>query len=150
MRPLLKSAKLNPVSYDIRGPLLREAMLLERRGHQVIKLNIGNPAPYGFQTPAEMSQAMIDTLDEAQGYCDARGLLSARRAVLSEYRRQGIEEISLDDIFMGNGVSELIMLSMQALLNDGDEVLIPAPDSYELPLFFENLEIHSLGHKQLK
>ena len=122
------SSALDHVSYDIRGPLLRKAQNIEQQGHQVIKLNIGNPAPFGFDAPSEMLQDLIKNLPQAQGYCDAKGLFSARKAVVHYTQRLKIPHISIDDVYMGNGVSELIMMSMQALLNSGDEVLIPSPD----------------------
>ena len=122
-----KSSKLDSVCYDIRGPVLAAAQELERQGHQVLKLNIGNPAPFGFDCPAEIIQDIATNLLNAQGYSDSRGLFPARKAIMQYYQTLGISA-SVDDIYMGNGVSELVMLSMQAMLNDGDEVLIPSPD----------------------
>ena len=128
LSPFTRSNTLDDISYDIRGPLLRKAQKIEQQGHQVIKLNIGNPAPFGFDAPSEMLQDLIQNLPQAQGYCDAKGLFAARKAVMHYSQRLQIPNVSIDEIFMGNGVSELIMMSMQALLNQGDEVLIPAPD----------------------
>ena len=128
MSSLQKSQRLHQVSYDIRGPLLQMAQQMENHGHHIIKMNIGNPAPYRFNTPDEMLQDVISNLSQAQGYCDAKGLFVARKAVMHYTQQCGVRGISTDDIYMGNGVSELIQISMQALLNPGDEVLIPAPD----------------------
>lgn len=124
---VIQSAKLANVCYEIRGPVLEEAMRLEAAGHRILKLNTGNPAPFGFECPPEILEDMIRNVGEAHGYGDAKGLLSARRAVMQHYQTQGIE-LSVEDIYLGNGVSELIQMSMQALLDDGDEVLVPAPD----------------------
>ncbi|MEH6627874.1 MAG: pyridoxal phosphate-dependent aminotransferase [Motiliproteus sp.] len=123
-----KSNKLINVCYDIRGPVLEEAKRLEEEGLRIIKLNIGNPAPFGFDAPEEIIQDMIHNLPSAQGYCDSKGLFAARKAVMHECQRRNIENVTIDDIYLGNGVSELIMMSMQALINDCDEMLIPAPD----------------------
>ena len=123
-----KSKKLNNVCYDIRGPVLQEAKRLEEQGANIIKLNIGNPAPFGFDAPEEIIQDVIHNLPSAQGYCDAKGLFSARKAIMQESQRQGIANVTAEDIYIGNGVSELIVMSMQGLLNDSDEMLIPAPD----------------------
>lgn len=123
-----KSSKLNNVCYDIRGPVLQEAKRLEEEGHQILKLNIGNPAPWGFNAPEEIVQDVIYNLPSAQGYCDSKGLFSARKAVMQECQRKRIQNVSIEDIYIGNGVSELIVMSMQGLLNDNDEILIPAPD----------------------
>ena len=128
MHNYLASNTLNAVSYDIRGPLLREAERLENEGRSVIRLNIGNPAPYQLNTPPALLDAIRAHLDEAQGYSDSKGLLSAREAILAYSEAIGHAKMSIDNIFLGNGVSELIQLSMQALINVGDEVLIPAPD----------------------
>jgi alanine-synthesizing transaminase len=128
LRPVLKSGKLANVCYDIRGPVLARARQMEEEGHRVIKLNIGNPAPFGFEAPEEILQDVIRNLPSASGYSDAKGLFSARKAIMHETQRQHIAGVHLDDITIGNGVSELIVMAMQALLNDGDEVLIPAPD----------------------
>lgn len=128
MKPVLKSNKLHNVCYDIRGPVLDEARRLEEEGHRVLKLNIGNPAPFGLMAPEEIIQDVIYQLPEGSGYSDSKGLFAARKAVMQYYQKRGIEEVQIDDIYLGNGVSELIVMSMQALLNNGDEVLIPAPD----------------------
>lgn len=128
MNPLRKSSKLNHVCYDIRGPVLQEAKRLEEEGHRVLKLNIGNPAPFGFEAPDEILQDVMRNLHQAQGYSDSKGLFSARKAVMQECQRKGIANVSIEDIYLGNGVSELIVMAMQALLNDQDEILIPAPD----------------------
>jgi alanine-synthesizing transaminase len=123
-----QSAKLANVCYDIRGPVMQEAKRLEADGHRVLKLNIGNPAPFGFDAPEEMLQDIILNLPTAHGYGDSKGLLSARRAVVQHYQDQGVTGADIDDVWLGNGVSELIQMSLQALLNNGDEVLIPTPD----------------------
>ncbi|HEY5717609.1 MAG TPA: pyridoxal phosphate-dependent aminotransferase [Motiliproteus sp.] len=123
-----KSNKLINVCYDIRGPVLEEAKRLEEEGQRVIKLNIGNPAPFGFDAPEEIIQDVIHNLPSAQGYCDSKGLFAARKAVMHECQRRRIDGVTIDDIYLGNGVSELIVMAMQALLNDTDEMLIPAPD----------------------
>jgi len=122
------SEKLNNVCYDIRGPVMEKAQRLEEDGHQILKLNIGNPAPFGFNAPDEILHDVIHNLSKAQGYCDSKGLYSARKAIMQECQKIGVADVGIDDIYLGNGVSELITMSMQALLNDGDEVLIPAPD----------------------
>lgn len=123
-----QSAKLRNVCYDIRGPVLEEAKRLEEEGHQILKLNIGNPAPFGFNAPDEILYDVIHNLANAQGYCDSKGLYSARKAIMQECQRLEVHGVEIDDIYLGNGVSELITMAMQALLDDGDEVLIPAPD----------------------
>jgi alanine-synthesizing transaminase len=128
MREVTQSSKLAAVCYDIRGPVLEEAKRLEDEGHRVIKLNIGNPAPFGFEAPDEILVDMIAQLPLAQGYSDSKGIVSARRAVTQYYRLKGVEGVGIEDVYLGNGVSELIVMAMQAMLNDGDEVLIPAPD----------------------
>ncbi|HHU62689.1 MAG TPA: pyridoxal phosphate-dependent aminotransferase [Clostridiales bacterium] len=128
MREIKKSTKLDHVCYDIRGPVLEEARRLEEEGHDIIKLNIGNPAPFGFDAPDEIIQDMIKNLTNAQGYCDSKGILTARRAIIGYCKNKGIQNVEVDDVYIGNGVSELIMMSMQGLLDNGDEVLIPAPD----------------------
>lgn len=128
MSVVRKSNKLRNVCYDIRGPVLEEAKRLEEEGQRIIKLNIGNPAPFGFDSPEEIIQDVIHNLPSAQGYCDSKGLFSARKAVMHECQRNGIAGVSIEDIYLGNGVSELIMMSMQALINDTDEMLIPSPD----------------------
>lgn len=128
MHPVEKSHKLDNVCYDIRGPVLKEARRLEEEGNKVLKLNIGNPAPFGFEAPDEILVDVIRNLPTAQGYCDSKGLYSARKAIMQHYQARGLREVTVDDIYIGNGVSELIVQTMQALLNSGDEMLVPAPD----------------------
>ncbi|MGE5320480.1 MAG: aminotransferase class I/II-fold pyridoxal phosphate-dependent enzyme, partial [Hyphomicrobiaceae bacterium] len=128
LRTIHKSSKLDNVCYDIRGPVMARARQMEEEGHRIIKLNIGNPAPFGFEAPEEIVQDVILNLPNASGYSDSKGLFSARKAIMHETQRKGIAGVQIDDIFVGNGVSELIVMSMQALLNNGDEVLVPAPD----------------------
>ncbi|ATC94360.1 pyridoxal phosphate-dependent aminotransferase [Pseudoalteromonas tunicata] len=123
-----KSNKLEGVCYDIRGPVLKQARRMEDEGQKVLKLNIGNPAAFGFDMPEDMHKDIIRNLSSAQGYCDAKGLYSARVAIYQHYQQKNFFNLDVDNIYIGNGVSELIQLSTQALLNDGDEVLIPAPD----------------------
>jgi len=125
---VVKSTKLADVCYEIRGPVLAEANRLEEEGHRVLKLNIGNPAPFGFEAPEELLRDVIHNIPASQGYCDSKGLYSARKAVVQDCQSQGIKNVDVGDVIIGNGVSELIAMSMQALLNDGDEVLLPAPD----------------------
>ena len=125
---LMQSRKLENVLYDIRGPVLDEAKRLEEEGRRIIKLNIGNPAPFGFEAPDEILVDVIRNLPNAQGYSDSQGLLSARTAIVQHYQERGIDTIDVDDVWLGNGVSELITISLQAMLDNGDEVLIPAPD----------------------
>ena len=125
---LRQSSKLAVVSYEIRGPVIEHANELERAGHSVLRLNIGNPAPFGFDAPEELLQDMIRNLPSAHGYSDSRGILPARRAVVQHYQNRGVADIDVDDVFLGNGVSELATMAIQALLENGDEVLIPAPD----------------------
>jgi alanine-synthesizing transaminase len=125
---LQQSAKLQDVCYDIRGPVLEEAKRLEDEGRRIIKLNIGNPAPFGFEAPEEILVDVVRNLAHAQGYSDSQGLLSARTAIVQHYQERGIDGVDVDDIWLGNGVSELITMSLQAMLDDGDEVLVPAPD----------------------
>jgi alanine-synthesizing transaminase len=125
---LMQSRKLENVLYDIRGPVLEEAKRLEEEGRRIIKLNIGNPAPFGFEAPDEILVDVIRNLPHAQGYSDSQGLLSARTAIVQHYQERGIDSVGVDDIWLGNGVSELITISLQAMLDNGDEVLIPAPD----------------------
>lgn len=128
MNQIDKSHKLNDVCYDIRGPILQQAVKLEEEGHRILKLNIGNPAPFGFNAPDEIIHDVIANLRDAQGYVESKGLFSARKAIMHETQRLNIPDVEIDDIYLGNGVSELIVMSMQALLNQGDEILIPAPD----------------------
>jgi alanine-synthesizing transaminase len=116
------------VLYDIRGPVLDEAKRLEAQGHRIIKLNIGNPQPFGFETPPEILVEVVRNLPTSQGYSDSQGLVSARTAVVQHYQERGIDITDVDDVWLGNGVSELIQVALNALLDEGDEVLIPAPD----------------------
>jgi alanine-synthesizing transaminase len=125
---LLQSRKLANVLYDIRGPVLEEAKRLEDAGHRITKLNLGNPAPFGFEAPPEILVDVIRNLSGSQGYSDSQGIMSARTAVVQHYQSRGLDITNVDDIWLGNGVSELIQLALQAMLDDGDEVLIPAPD----------------------
>ncbi|MFJ4770239.1 pyridoxal phosphate-dependent aminotransferase [Streptomyces uncialis] len=122
-----QSSKLNEVCYEIRGPVIEQANALEEAGHTVLRLNTGNPALFGFEAPEEIVQDMIRMLPQAHGYTDSRGILSARRAVAQRYQTLGLD-VGVDDVFLGNGVSELVSMAVQALLEDGDEVLVPAPD----------------------
>lgn len=128
MQNYLKSAKLDNVCYEIRGVVLREARRLEEEGHRILKLNIGNPAAFDLDVPEEIQQDVIYNMPLAQGYVESKGLFSARKAVMHYCQQIGIDKVDIDDIFLGNGVSEMIVMSMQAMLNTGDEVLIPAPD----------------------
>ena len=123
-----QSRKLSHVAYDVRGPVLEEAMRLEARGERILRLNIGNPAPFGFDAPEDILRNMIETLPDAHGYSDAKGIMPARRAVVRYHEGKGLEGIGVEDVWLGNGVSELISMSLQALLNDGDELLLPSPD----------------------
>lgn len=123
-----KSQKLANVCYDIRGPALQEAKRLEEEGHKIIKLNTGNPAAFGLDAPEEIVQDMILNLPRAQGYCDSKGLFSARKAIMQDCQKKQFPDVGLEDIFIGNGVSELVVMAMQGLLNNDDEILIPAPD----------------------
>ncbi|ARU30809.1 aminotransferase [Sulfuriferula sp. AH1] len=128
LRPVKKSTKLDNVCYDIRGPVLARAKQMEDEGQRIIKLNIGNPAPFGFEAPEEIVQDVIVNLPNASGYTDSKGLFAARKAIMHYTQSKGIAGVQIDDIIIGNGASELIVLAMQALLNSGDEVLVPAPD----------------------
>ena len=128
MREFKKSSKLDNVLYDVRGPLVDEAARMERQGAHILKLNIGNPAPFGFRTPYEVIEDMREQLPDCEGYSDARGLFSARKAIMQYSQIKGLPNVKMDDIYTGNGVSELINLCMQALLDTGDEILIPTPD----------------------
>ncbi|WP_172892282.1 pyridoxal phosphate-dependent aminotransferase [Jatrophihabitans sp. GAS493] len=125
---LTQSRKLSNVCYDIRGPVLDEAKRLEALGRRIIKLNIGNPAPFGFDAPEEILIDVVANLANSQGYSDSQGLFSARTAIAQHYQSRGIDIRDVDDIWLGNGVSELITIALQAMLDDGDEVLVPAPD----------------------
>jgi alanine-synthesizing transaminase len=127
-REFRKSRKLDNVCYEIRGPAMKEADRMEEEGHRIMKLNIGNPAPFGFEAPEEILVDVIHNLPTAQGYCDSKGLYSARKAVMQYYQSRGILNVEIDDIYMGNGVSELVVMGLQGLLDNGDEVLVPAPD----------------------
>ena len=128
MRVFEKSVKLNNVCYDIRGPVMDEANRMIAQGIDILKLNIGNPAPFGFRTTEELIQKMSDNLTETEGYSDSKGLQSARAAIAKYCKKKGMPNVTTEDIYTGNGVSELITLSMQGLLNCGDEILVPAPD----------------------
>jgi len=128
MRTFEKSSKLDNVCYDIRGPVHKEAKRIEAEGFRVLKLNIGNPGAFGFNAPGEILHDMIVNLQSAQGYGDSAGLFAARKAVMQDFQSKGILDVGINDIFIGNGVSELIMICMQGLLNSGDEVLVPMPD----------------------
>ena len=128
MQPIQKSAKLSNVCYDIRGPVMAHARQMEEEGHRIIKLNIGNPAPFGFDAPEEIIQDVIRNLPNASGYSDSNGLFSARKAIMHYTQEKKIQNVRIEDIYIGNGVSELIVMAMQGLLNNGDEVLIPSPD----------------------
>ena len=128
MSPIEKSSKLDNVCYDIRGPVLKEAKRLEEEGNKVLKLNIGNPAPFGFDAPDEILVDVIRNLPTSQGYSDSKGLYSARKAIMQYAQLKNIPNVTIEDIYTGNGVSELINLSMSALLDSGDEVLVPSPD----------------------
>lgn len=128
MNKVLQSDKLHNVNYEIRGPVLDYANQLEADGQQVMKLNIGNPGAFGFDAPDEIMRDVIHNLRSAQGYSHSKGLFSARKSVVQRYQLQGVDSIDVDDVIMGNGVSELIVMAMQGLLNLNDEILIPAPD----------------------
>lgn len=128
MRPIKQSSKLQHVRYDVRGPILVEAERLEAEGHRILKLNIGNTAPFGFDAPDAVVQDIIHHLPNAQGYSDSRGIYSARTAVAQYYQSRGLTGTHVEDVFIGNGVSELITMVLQAFVDDGDEILVPAPD----------------------
>ncbi|WP_341877806.1 pyridoxal phosphate-dependent aminotransferase [Defluviitalea saccharophila] len=128
MRIFEKSKKLNNVCYDIRGPVMDEANRMIAEGIEILKLNIGNPAPFGFQASNKLLEKMAENLSKTEGYSDSKGLLSAREAIVKYCKKKGIPGVTVEDVYTGNGVSELITISMQGLLNDGDEVLVPAPD----------------------
>ncbi|QKW19044.1 pyridoxal phosphate-dependent aminotransferase [Kitasatospora sp. NA04385] len=123
-----QSSKLKDVCYEIRGPVVDTANALEEAGHSVLRLNTGNPAPFGFEAPEEILQDIIRNLPNAHGYSDSRGILPARRAVVQYYQQRGVAGVGVDDVYLGNGASELIQMAVQALVDDGDEVLVPAPD----------------------
>ena len=129
LRPLDQSSKLKNVLYEIRGAALEQAAQLEADGHNILKLNTGNPAVFGFEAPHQIVRDMIETIPQSHGYSDSKGILGARRAIASRYENEpGFPEVDVDDVYLGNGVSELITMTMQALLDAGDEVLIPSPD----------------------
>nr|WP_250903298.1 pyridoxal phosphate-dependent aminotransferase [Ralstonia pickettii] len=128
VKTIQKSAKLNNVCYDIRGPVLEKAKQMEEDGHKIIKLNIGNLAPFGFDAPEEIQLDIIRNLPNSAGYSDSKGIFAARKAVMHYTQEQGIKNVTLDDIYLGNGASELISLATNALLDAGDELLLPAPD----------------------
>jgi alanine-synthesizing transaminase len=128
MKPITKSAKLANVCYDIRGPIMDAARRMEEEGHKIIKLNIGNLAPFGFDSPEEIQQDMIRNLPNSAGYSDSKGIFAARKAVMHETQKQRILGVALDDIYLGNGASELIVMATNALLDNGDELLLPSPD----------------------
>ena len=123
-----QASRLHGVRYDIRGPVLRRARQLEAEGHQILKLNLGNPAPFGMVAPDSVLHDVVANVENSQGYSDARGIYPARAAVARYYQDRGVADIGPDDVFLGNGVSELIVMALQALLNPGDEVLVPSPD----------------------
>ena len=128
MKTIRKSAKLDNVCYDIRGPILECAQRMEEEGHKIIKLNIGNLAVFGFDSPEEIQQDMIRNLPNSAGYSDSKGIFAARKAVMHYTQQQGVKGVVLDDIYLGNGASELIVMASNAMLNDGDEMLVPSPD----------------------
>ena len=128
MKPILKSTKLSNVCYDIRGPVMERAKQMEEEGQRIIKLNIGNLAPFGFEAPEEIQRDVIFNLPNASGYSDSKGMFAARKAIMHYCQSKNIAGVGLEDIYIGNGASELIVMAMQGLLNDGDEVLVPAPD----------------------
>jgi alanine-synthesizing transaminase len=128
MKPIHKSAKLNNVLYDVRGPIVDAAKQMEDEGQKIIKLNIGNLAPFGFDAPEEIQQDMIRNLPNSAGYSDSKGIFAARKAVMHYSQQQGVAGVTLDDIYLGNGASDLIVMATMALLDDGDELLVPAPD----------------------
>ncbi len=128
MRRIVQSKKLQHVRYDVRGPILVEAQRLEAEGHKILKLNIGNTAPFGFEAPEAIVADISHHLPHSQGYSDSRGIYSARTAVAQYYQAKGLTQTTVDDVFIGNGVSELIMLVLQTFIDDGNEILVPAPD----------------------
>ncbi len=128
MKPISKSKKLEGVCYDIRGPVLEEAYRMEEAGQRILKLNIGNPAPFGLMAPDEILRDVVYNLPQAEGYSESKGMFAARKAVMHETQRQGIPGVQINDIYLGNGVSELIAMALQGLCDSGDEILIPAPD----------------------
>ncbi len=128
MRTFNKSTKLDNVCYDIRGPVMDEAVRMESEGQRILKLNIGNPAPFGFTAPDEVIRDMMYNLRECEGYSDSKGMFTARKAIMQYCQLKGIKGVDVNDIYIGNGVSELITMSMQGLLDNGDEILVPSPD----------------------
>ena len=128
MRNFNKSTKLDNVCYDIRGPVMDEAVRMESQGQRILKLNIGNPAPFGFAAPDEVIRDMMYNLRECEGYSDSKGIFSARKSIMQYCQLKGIKGVDIGDIYLGNGVSELITMSMQGLLDNGDEILVPSPD----------------------
>ncbi|EKC52902.1 aspartate aminotransferase, partial [human gut metagenome] len=128
MRKFSKSHKLDHVCYDIRGPVLEKASEMESTGTKILKLNIGNPAPFNFSAPDEIIHDMIYTLRDAEGYSDSKGIFSARKSIMQYSQLKNLPNVGINDIYTGNGVSELITMSMQGLLDNGDEILVPAPD----------------------
>ena len=128
MRSFEKSHKLDNVCYDIRGPVMDEAARMEAQGEKILKLNIGNPAYFGFRAPENILAMMENNLDSTEGYSDSKGLLRAREAIVRYCRKKNIPDVTVNDVYTGNGVSELITMSMQGLLDNGDEILVPAPD----------------------
>ena len=128
MKPIVKSAKLANVAYDIRGPVLDKARQMQEEGHKIIQLNIGNVAAFGLMPPDEIVQDMIRNLPDAAGYTDSKGLFAPRKAVVHYTQEKGVKGVAVDDVYLGNGASELIQMAISALVNDGDEILIPAPD----------------------
>jgi len=137
--PVRASEHLHDVRYEIRGALARRAEQLEREGHDIIKLNIGNPGAFGFRMPGSMRVAMVENLHQADPYSHQKGIFPAREAVVMQQQTRGVGDVTADDVFIGNGVSELIMIAMRALLNPGDEVLVPSPD---YPLWTASVVIH--------
>jgi len=128
VKPIAKSNKLANVAYDIRGPVLDKARQMQEEGHKIIQLNIGNVAAFGLMPPDEIVQDMIRNLPDAAGYTDSKGLFAPRKAVVHYTQERGIQGVTVDDVYLGNGASELIQMAISALVNDGDEILIPAPD----------------------
>ena len=128
MKTFNKSTKLDNVCYDIRGPVMEQAVKMESEGQRILKLNIGNPAPFGFAAPDEVIRDMMYNLRECEGYSDSKGMFSARKAIMQYCQIKGIKGVDIGDIYLGNGVSELITMSMQGLLDNGDEILVPSPD----------------------
>ena len=137
--PLRASEHLHDVRYEIRGALARRAEELERAGHEIVKLNIGNPGAFGFRMPESMRRAIVENLHQADPYCHQKGIFPAREAVVMQQQTRGVMDVSADDVYVGNGVSEMIMIAMRALLNPGDEVLVPSPD---YPLWTASVVIH--------